>query len=60
MKGNIQSESTVVSGVKPIVISPTQDLIAIDGTNGEEIWRFQCSKGVVETFGGYKQGALLF
>ena len=58
MKGNIQINPLVISGVI-YVTSPAQELIAIDGTSGEEIWRFNPARRG-ETFGGVNRGLSYF
>jgi len=52
--GNIQVNPLIVSGVVYIT-TPNNELIALDGSNGKEIWRFNpARKG--ETFGGVNRG----
>lgn len=53
-KGNVQVNPLIISGVV-YVTTPSQELIAIDGKNGEEIWRFNPSREG-ESFGGVNRG----
>lgn len=53
-KGNVQINPLIVSGVVYIT-TPANELIALDGTNGIETWRFNpARKG--ESFGGINRG----
>ena len=52
--GNVQLNPLIVAGVVYLT-TPAQELIAVNGTNGKELWRFNpARKG--EKFGGINRG----
>ncbi|EPR68877.1 outer membrane protein assembly factor BamB family protein [Cyclobacterium qasimii] len=54
MSGNVQLNPLVISGIMYIT-TPGQELIAVDATNGKEIWRFNPARDG-EKFGGINRG----
>ncbi|WP_256011083.1 outer membrane protein assembly factor BamB family protein [Desertivirga xinjiangensis] len=54
MSGNVQCNPLVIGGVM-YVTTPAHELIAVDATNGEEIWRFNPAREG-EQFGGINRG----
>lgn len=54
MKGGVQNNPVIVNGVI-YVTTPAQQLIAINGEDGKEIWRFNPARAG-ETFGGLNRG----
>jgi quinoprotein glucose dehydrogenase len=53
-KGNVQINPTIVDGVIYIT-TPGQELIAVNGADGKEIWRYRPARAG-ETFGGLNRG----
>ena len=54
MAGNVQLNPLVIQGIM-YVTTPSQEVIAVDATNGEELWRFNPAREG-EKFGGINRG----
>lgn len=54
LAGNVQVNPLVIAGVM-YVTTPAQEVIAVDATNGREIWRFNPAREG-EVFGGVNRG----
>ncbi len=56
MDGNVQCNPLIVKGIM-FVTTPSQTLIAVDGTNGKMLWRFKPSRDG-EKLGGINRGVV--
>jgi quinoprotein glucose dehydrogenase len=54
MDGNVQLNPLVIKGVM-YVTTPAQEVVAVDATNGQELWRFNPARNG-KSFGGVNRG----